>query len=126
MKKRTKFGSTILELKDVIQKYGCGLGISPPYIVHGQYNSPTSGPVMGILAAASNQFHAYLIWREVMKNGRATVYRTEFHPNQNFSIETYKAKVRENMEAQRIQNEAQKRQDEAHKRQEQIRKDNSK
>jgi len=120
MKKRsTKWGSTIPELKDVIQKYGCGLGISPPYIVHGQYNSPTAGPIMGILAAAENQFHAYIIWREVMKNGKATVYRTEFHPNQNFSIAIYKEKVREKMDAQ-------KRQDEAHKRQEQIRKDNSK
>jgi len=117
-KRPAKFGSTILELKSVIQKYGCGLGDSPPYIVHGQYNSPTSGPMIGILAAAKNQFHAYLIRREVQKNGKSTVYRTEFHPDQNFSISIYKEKVREKMEEAR-------RQEEAHRRQEQIRKDNS-
>ena len=117
-KRPSKFGSTIPELRDVISKYGCGLGVSPPYIVHGQYNSPTKGPIVGILAAANNQFHAYLIWREVIKNGKAKVYRTEFHPKTTFNIERYKQTVREKMEAQ-------KRQDEAQKRQDQIRKDNS-
>jgi hypothetical protein len=99
-KRPTKFGCTIPELKDVISKYGCGLG-SPPYIIFGQYNSPTTGPMAGILAAATNQIHAYIIRREINKNGTSTVYRTEFHPNTNFSIAKYKDGLRQKIEAQK-------------------------
>ena len=45
-------------------KYGCGLGSDPPYVVVGEFKSKTKGPYGGILAAAQNQFYAYLIWRE--------------------------------------------------------------
>jgi hypothetical protein len=101
-KRPTKFGTTVPELKEVIAKYGCGLGSDPPYVVVGEFNSKTKGPYAGILAAALNQFHAYLIWREVNKNGRADVKRSEFHPKTNFSIARYKQQLREKMEAAKL------------------------
>jgi hypothetical protein len=100
-KRPAKFGTTVPELKDVISKYGCGLGTDPPYIVVGEFRSKTKGPFGGILAAAQNQFYAYLIWREVQKNGDASVKRSEFHPKTNFSIAGYKQQLRDKMEAQK-------------------------
>jgi len=103
VKKRShKVGRTIPELEDVIAKYGCSLGNSPPYIVFGQFNSKTAGPFGGILAAATNQFHAYLILREVRRHGnKASVERTEFHPRPTFYIERYKEQLREKLAAQK-------------------------
>jgi len=101
-----KFGSTIPELKEVITKYGCGLGRGgPPYVVVGQYFSKASGPIGGILAAAQNEFHAHVIMREVNKNGSAVVHRTEHHPNPTFSIAEFKTRIREKMEAQKLADE---------------------
>lgn len=100
-KRPAKFGTTVPELKEVISKYGCGLGTDPPYVVVGEFKSKTKGPYGGILAAAQNQFYAYLIWREVNKNGNALVKRSEFHPKTNFSIAGYKQQLREKMEAQK-------------------------
>jgi hypothetical protein len=100
-KQSIKFGSSIPELKEVIQKYGCGLGDSPPYLVFGSYNSKVSGPVMGILAVTGNEFYANIILREVKKNGRAEVMRSEFHPNTNFNISIYKQTLQDKMEAQK-------------------------
>ena len=100
-KRPAKFGTTVPELRDVISKYGCGVGTDPPYVVVGEFRSKTKGPFGGILAAAQNEFYAYLIWREVNKNGNALVKRSEFHPNTEFSIERYKQQLREKMEAQK-------------------------
>jgi hypothetical protein len=107
-KQSIKFGSSIPELQDVIKRYGCGLGDSPPYIVFGSYNSKASGPVMGILAVTSNEFYANIILREVKKNGRADVMRSEFHPNTNFNISVYKQTLQDKMEAQKQAEEQEK------------------
>jgi len=111
MKKNSspKFGSAIPEVRNFITKYGCRLKDNPPYVLLGQYNSKAIGPVMGILAAADNEFHAYLLRREFRKNGHCTIERTEYHPGEpTFSIETYKRKMREKMKRDKIKMEQQK------------------
>lgn len=108
-KPSSKFGDTIPELKEIITKYGCGLGDSPPYVVVGTYNSNESGSIMGILAACQNQFHAYLIRREVNKHGSSDVHRTEFHPNPTFIISEYKKGIKNKIDAQKLANEEEKR-----------------
>lgn len=105
-KPRSTFGSSIPELKEVITKYGCGLSRGEPlYVVVGQYFSKASGPIGGILAAAQNEIHARIILREVNKNGKAEVHRTEHHPNPTFSIAEFKKQFREKMEAQKLADE---------------------
>lgn len=106
----SKFGSSIPELKEVIVQYGCGLGhagcvAGPPYVVVGQYFSKASGPIGGILAAAKNEMYAHLICREVNKNGKADVHRTEYHPKPTFSIEEFKNQLKAKMEAQKLADE---------------------
>jgi hypothetical protein len=103
----TKFGSAIPEVRSFITKYGCRLRDNPPYVLLGQYNSKAIGPVMGILAAADNEFHAYLLRREFRKNGHCNIERTEYHSGKpTFSIETYKRKMREKMKMEQQKKEA--------------------
>lgn len=98
-KNSTKFGTAIPEVRKFILQYGCRLSDNPPYVLLGQYNSKAIGPVMGILAAADNEFHAHILRREFRKNGHCDIERTEYHSGDaTFSIETYKRKMREKME----------------------------
>jgi hypothetical protein len=97
-KQDRKFHKVAPEMRLWVDKYGCSLRDKPQFIILGQYNSKKLGPVMGILAASSNEFHAHILRREFQKNGNVEVMRTEFHPNPNFSIEDYRAKVRARME----------------------------
>lgn len=100
-KQNRKFHKAAPEMKSWVEKYGCSLGESPQFILFGQYNSKQIGPVMGILAASNNEFHAHLLRREFEKNGHVEVKRTEFHPDPNFSIQDYREKVRARMEQQK-------------------------
>ncbi len=61
---------------------------------------------MGILAVTQNELFAYIILREVKKNGAAEVKRSEFHPNTNFNISIYKQKLQEKIDAQKQEEEA--------------------
>lgn len=100
---RTKknFGNAIPELREVIMRYGCRLSENPPFVLVGQYNSKEIGPIMGILAAANNEFHAFLLRREFRKNGNCDIEKTEYHSGKaTFSIEMYKRKFLERMERQ--------------------------
>lgn len=95
------FGSAIPELRETIMRYGCRLSEKPQFVIVGQYNSREIGPIMGILAAANNEFHAHILRREFRKNGNCDIEITEYYPDpskQTFSIEIYKEKFRENME----------------------------
>lgn len=107
MKKRTpKFSSNIPELKPIIDRYGCGLKACPPYVIFGEFNSPSSGRFGGILAAAECQFHAYLLLREIRKSGNAKVLRTEYHPQPNFDIANYRATLKAQWEKQQAEKAA--------------------
>jgi hypothetical protein len=104
-KQPSKFGSTIPELTEVIDKYGCGLGKDNPlYVVVGRIIS-SDGPIGGILAASQNEFYANIICREVNKKGDAKVYQTEFHQNPNFSIAAFKQGLKDKIEAQKLADE---------------------
>jgi len=95
-----KFGAGIPELKDKIRKYGCKLTDNPQFVLIGKYTSEEIGPVMGILAATNNEFHAHLLKREFSKKGDCSIEHTEFHPGkQTFSIAIYKQKMQERMAA---------------------------
>lgn len=85
----------IPELDSVIRRYGVRLNENPAYVVAGVYRSPSLGPVMGVLAAANNEFHAYLIRREINERGRASVERTEYCPSgvPTFSLAAYRKKM---------------------------------
>lgn len=93
-----KFGDRIPETREAVQKYGCRLRDNPPFVLVGQYNSAELGhPMMGILAAAENEFHAHLLRREFRKAGFCDIKKTEHHPDGDFSIEAYKEEVRQRM-----------------------------
>ena len=97
-----KFGHTIPEMKETIARYGCRLRDKPLFVLVGQYDSLVSGPIVGILAAASNEFHAHLLRKEFRKRGTCDIERSEFHPDgATFSIEIYRQKVREKIERYR-------------------------
>ena len=101
-KPASNFGTAIPELRSFIAKYGCRLSDNPAFVILGQYNSKEIGPVMGVLAAANNEFHAHILRREVRKHGRCDIEHTEYYPGKaTFSIETYKTKMREKMERQK-------------------------
>lgn len=90
-----KFGSAIPEVRDLIMKFACRLSDKPKFVLLGQYNSQELGPIMGLLAAADNQFNAYLLRREFRKNGICDIEHTEYHPDGgSFSIEKYKSQMR--------------------------------
>ncbi len=93
MERDRKFSKAVPEMKIWVEKYGCSLD-KPPFIILGQYNSKTIGPVMGIMAGANNEFHAHILCREFNRNGRVEVMRTEFNSDPNFSIQEYRAKMR--------------------------------
>jgi len=97
-KQDRKFHKVAPEIKPWVEKYGCSLNDEPPFVLLGHYNSKALGPVMGILAAANNEFHAHIIRRELNNNGNVEVMRTEFHKNPNFSIKEYRAKIRARIE----------------------------
>jgi len=99
-KQEPNFGQPIPELKNLLSKYGVALSASPAYVLVGQYNSKEIGTVMGILAAANNEFHAHLLRREIRKSGLCDIEQSEYHPSGNttFSIEIYKRKMREKFE----------------------------
>jgi len=95
------FGYFIPELRETIVQYGCKLSERPPYVLLGQYNSKSKGPTMGILAAANNEFHAYLLRKEIRKSGYCDIQRTEYFPNpkmSTFSIQEYMKQMRSRME----------------------------
>ena len=69
-----------LHLEEIVQRYGVSLRIHPPFVVVGWYDPPRGRRRRGVMGFASNQFHAYLIRREVQRYGYATVERTEWHP----------------------------------------------
>jgi hypothetical protein len=84
---------SIPELKEVLFKYGMPLKQQPPYVVVGEFKSK-SGPIYGVIGAANNQFHAYIIRREIEKNGKAKVFRSEYHPKgMDFCVADYKRRV---------------------------------
>lgn len=97
-KKDKRFHKAAPEMRPWVDKYGCTLKDNPPFILLGQYNSKKLGPVMGILAASSNEFHAHILRREFAKNGHVEIMRTEHHADPNFSIADYRAMVRARME----------------------------
>ncbi len=98
MKRNTQnpeFG-IIPELESVIRRYGTRLSAHPPYVLIGTYRSQVAGHVMGILAAASNEFHAHLLRRELNRNGHVSIECTEHHPTHHtFSIAAYRQKFRD-------------------------------
>lgn len=100
-----KFGTAIPEVRDFIIKFACRLSDKPQFVLIGQYNSKEIGPIMGLLAAADNQFSAYLLRREFRKNGICDIARTEHHPDGNgtFSVEKYKTQMRAKIEKKRIE-----------------------
>ena len=88
-------GQIIPELSRYIRRYGARLKEQPPYVVTGLYLSPSIGPIMGVLAAAHNEFFAYLLRREINKRGNGKVQRTEYHADRpTFSLELYIQKMR--------------------------------
>ncbi|MFA5758914.1 MAG: hypothetical protein WC942_06120 [Clostridia bacterium] len=93
------YGSHIPELKPWLKKYGAKFSHSPQYVLIGSYNT-SSNTVMGILGAANNEFYAYILRREILKNGYCEIKRTEYHENPNFSIEEYMIQVIEASELQ--------------------------
>lgn len=93
-----KFHKVAPEIKPWVEKYGCSLNDEPQFILLGHYTSTVLGPVMGILAAAQNEFHAHILRREFNRNGKVEVMRSEFHSDPNFSIVEYRAKIRARME----------------------------
>jgi len=103
MRKTSKnFGSAIPEIRPFIERYGCRLSDNPPFVLLGQYNSKEIGLVMGVLAAANNEFHAHILRRELRKAGTVDIERTEYHPDSaTFSISQYKEKYRQRMAAKK-------------------------
>lgn len=92
-------GDTIPELTDVINKYGCKTSNSPPYIIYGKVQSGKQ-VIGGVIAVASNQFYAYMIWREARKFGSVCVRRSEYHPTPDFSLKIYKEQLQLRMSEQ--------------------------
>jgi hypothetical protein len=97
-------GDTIPELKDVISKYGCKISNSPPYVIFGKVQSGTNN-IGGVIAVASNQFYAYLIWREASKFGTVCVRRSEYHPRPTISLKKYKEQLQLRLNEQILQSE---------------------
>ena len=88
--------NSIPELVELIDKFGITLGEQPHFVIVGKYKSKAIGSVMGIIAAANNEFHAHLLKREISKNGVVTIERSEYHPDGcTFSIQAYYKKIRE-------------------------------
>lgn len=94
---KPKFGQRIPELNDVIMKYGCSINDKPEFVIIGQYKSDVIGLVQGIIATAKNEFYAYLLRREINKNGICEIQRSEFHPSGTgtFSVTEHAQKIRE-------------------------------
>jgi hypothetical protein len=66
----------------------------PYYIVIGTYKSKEIGPVAGIIAGSNIEFHARIINKEINKNGKSTLERTEYHPDgPTLSIKIYKEQM---------------------------------
>lgn len=83
--------SKIPELREYVQRYGRRLNENPAFILVGSYKSLKIGAVAGILAAASNEFHAYILKREIDKAGKCTIEKTEYHPTETtLSIKIYR------------------------------------
>lgn len=102
-----KFGSAIPELREFVEKYGADLKDNPPYVLLGKYKSKDIGLVMGVLAAATNEFHAHILRREIRKGGHCEIKTTEYFPGKStFSIKLYKEKYKEKMAQKQLQKEA--------------------
>jgi hypothetical protein len=71
----------IPELRDDLRKYGVSLDDNPPYVLIGVLNSPSIGKVIGILAFAGNEFHAYLLRQKLSAIGLCNIEVTEYHPS---------------------------------------------
>lgn len=92
----TKQNAFIPELNDIIEKYGVLFKEKPIYVVFGDYQSKLRGRVHGIIAATANEFHAFIIKREVNKSGKAIIARSEFHPDgMEFNMQLYFEKIEE-------------------------------
>lgn len=99
-----KFGSAIPELRVFVEKYGADLKDNPPYILLGKYQSKGIGLVMGVLAAATNEFHAHILRREIRKGGHCEIKTTEFFSGKStFSIAMYKEKYKEKIAQKELQ-----------------------
>jgi len=86
----------IPELEGLIAKFGCRMRDNPLYVIIGRYHSEALGPRMGILAGASNEFHAHLLHREISKGGHCQIRGTEHHPDpsrRTFSLEKFKSSL---------------------------------
>jgi hypothetical protein len=96
MDKPSKFRSAIPELAELLDRYGCTLKDRPAYVLIGTYDSKVVGYRRGIFGFTSVEFHAYLMQKEINKNGHVVVLRTEHHPEGGpFCLERYKERIRE-------------------------------
>jgi hypothetical protein len=87
--------SRIPDLEDILQKYGTTLKNNPQFVLVGEYRG-VNGKYGGILAAANNEFHAYILKREINKSGNCRIERSEYHPDgATFSIELYRRRIRQ-------------------------------
>jgi hypothetical protein len=91
----------IQELKDTYKRCGCSLSKNPQYVLVGELYTKEYGLMMGILAAANNEFHARVIKKEIQKyRGKCNIEITEYHPTKKatFRIDIYKAILRKTKE----------------------------
>jgi hypothetical protein len=68
------------EIREDLTKYSVSLDDNPPYVLIGVLNSPSIGKVIGILAFADNEFHAYLLRQKLNTIGLCNIELTEHHP----------------------------------------------
>jgi hypothetical protein len=85
------------ELEEDLTRYGVSLNDNPPYVLIGVLRSPSVGRVVGILAFAGNEFHAYLLRQKLSTIGLCNIEKTEHHPDPGkskvFSIGKYLKKL---------------------------------
>jgi hypothetical protein len=99
MDKPKPYSKRVPELESVILNFGCNISENPPYVLVGHYKSQEVGLVKGIIAGATNEFHAHILRREIRKNGCCDIEVTEYHPSEEptFSIEIFLQRMREKM-----------------------------
>jgi hypothetical protein len=77
----------IPEVADELARYSVPISSKPQYAITGAVRSDSARCVMaGLLATASNQFHAYLLRNALRRLGHADIRRTEFHPDGKFKL----------------------------------------
>jgi hypothetical protein len=89
----------LTEVSAYIKRYGSRIERNPQYVLIGAYNLGKNKKYTGILSVADNEFHAYILRRELRKHGYCDVERTEHHEAPTFSMAIWKQKMIEKMKS---------------------------